>query len=345
MLKLYGQKVIHCLTNIHPWGTKLTKVIKENKQKYYNDINSLCATDPKKIWSEIKKLVASKARSNLVKCDISPNRFNSHFINITKNLDSNLKDKPGTFLWKGPKSRYVFKLHHISFQDIQFYLNSMANKHGNDILGMDIKLLKIACPVISKSLAYVVNSSLDNGIVHEDRKKTRVTPIYKNEGEINDENNFRPISVISHITKMIESFVSNQIIKYLEDHAFISIDQSAYLKRHSTQTSLHRVIDDWLEQIHDNSLTGAGLLDISKCFDSIIHEILLKKLEMYGMTGNELDWFSSYLKNRKQMVFFNRTLPTFKKCTVGFLGVPCWGPCCFYYLLTMFRILQRKGAF
>ena len=61
-----------------------------------------------------------------------------------------------------------FKFHHVSFQDIQFYLNSMTNKHGNDILGMDIKLLNIACPVISKSLAYVVNSSLDNGFVHDD---------------------------------------------------------------------------------------------------------------------------------------------------------------------------------
>ena len=236
---------------------QVTKVIKENKHKYYNEINSLCATDPKKMWSEIKKLVSSKARSNPMNCDISPDRFNSHFINITKNLDCNFKNKHVKFLWKGPKSRYVFKFHHISSQDIQLYLNSMTNKHGNYVLGMDIKLLKIACPVISKSLAYVVNSSLDNGIVHDDWKKARVTPVYKNEGEINDENNFRPISVISHIAKMIESFVSDQIIKYLEDHAFISIDQSAYLKRHSTQTCLHRVIDDWLEQIHDNSLTGA----------------------------------------------------------------------------------------
>ena len=95
---------------------------------------------------------------------------------------------------------------------------------------------------------------------------------------------------------MIESFVSNQIIKYLEDHAFISIDQSAYLKRHSTQTSLHRVIDDWLELINDNSLTGACLLDISIYFDSINHEILLEKLEMYGITDNDLDWYSSYLE-------------------------------------------------
>ena len=123
------------------------------------------------MWSEIRKLVSSKARSHPVNCDISMDRFNSHFVNITKNLDSNLKNKPDKFLWKGPKSLYVFKFHHISFQDIQFYLNSMTNKHGNDILGMDIKLLKIPCPVISISLAYVVNSSLDNGIVHDDWKK------------------------------------------------------------------------------------------------------------------------------------------------------------------------------
>ena len=109
---------------------------------------------------------------------------------------------------------------------------------------------------------------------------------------------------------MIESFGNNQIIKYLEDHAFISIDQSAYLKRHSTQTSLHWVIDDWLEQIKDNSLTGACLLDISKCFDSINHEILLKKL--YGITGNELDWFSSYLKNCKEIVFFQQDSSDFQ---------------------------------
>ena len=101
---------------------------------------------------------------------------------------------------------------------------------------------------------------------------------------------------------MIESLVSKQVIRYLEDHVFISMDQSAYLKRHSTQTSVHRVIDDWLDQINDDSLTGACLLDISKCFDSINHEILLKQLEMYGITSNELNWFSSYLKNCKQMI-------------------------------------------
>ena len=124
--------------------------------------------------------------------------------------------------------------------------------------------------------------------------------------------NSRPVSVISHIAKMIESLVSKQVIQYLEDHAIISMDQFEYLKRHSTQTSLHRVIDDWLDQINNNSLTGDYLLDISKCFDYINHEILLKRLEMYDITGNELNWFSSYQKNRKQMAYFQQDCSHFQ---------------------------------
>ena len=80
------------------------------------------------------------------------------------------------------------------------------------------------------------------------------------------------------------------------------MDQSAYLKRHFTQTSIHRVVDDWLENLNDRAITG----DISKCFDSINHTILLKKLEMYGITSTELKRFSSYLKGRKQVVKFHQ---------------------------------------
>ena len=67
----------------------------------------------------------------------------------------------------------------------------------------------------------MVNSSLENGIVHDDWKKARETQVYKNEGEIGNKNNFKPISVISYVGKMIE------ITQYLEDHAFISMDQCA----------------------------------------------------------------------------------------------------------------------
>ena len=122
----------------------VTKVIQENKSKYYKEINSLCANDPKKMWSEIKRLVSSKCTPNVINCDISPDRFNRHFVNITKNQNRNFINEPDDFLWKGPKSIYVFKFKHISHMDIESYFNSLTNKGGNDILDMDIKLIKLA---------------------------------------------------------------------------------------------------------------------------------------------------------------------------------------------------------
>ena len=161
------------------------------------------------------------------------------------------------------------------------------------------------------------HKSLESGVFEQDWKNARVTPIYKDDGDINDENYYRPISAIGHIAEMIESLVSYQIIDFLEDPSFISMDQSAYLKRHSTQTSLHHVIDDWLENVNDGAITGACLLDISKCFDSINHTILLKKLEMYGITSTEQKWFSSYLRGRKQIVKFHQETSEFCDITCG----------------------------
>ena len=80
----------------------VTKVIQENKSKYYKEINSLCANDPKKMWSEIKRLVSSKRTPNVINCDISPDRFNRHFVNITKNQNRNFINEPDDFFMEMP---------------------------------------------------------------------------------------------------------------------------------------------------------------------------------------------------------------------------------------------------
>ena len=257
------------------------------------------------MWSEIKRLVPGKNKHSHITCDISANDFNHHFANVGKKY-SKFQNYNDNVLWKGPKSIYSFRFKNMSKEDIETYLGSLPNKSNNDILGMDLVLLRKSAPYISISLANVINKSLISSVFEQDWKNARVTPIYKDDGDINDENNYRPISVTGHIAKMIESLVSYQIIDFLEEHSFISMDQSAYLKRHSTQTSLHRVIDDWLENVNDGAITGACLLDISKCFDSMNRTILLKKLEMCGITSTELKWFSSYLSGRKQLSNFTR---------------------------------------
>ena len=99
-------------------------------------------------------------------------------------------------------------------EDITTYLGFLTNKSNNDILGMNLVLLRESAPYISASLANVINKALKSGVFEQDWKSARVTPIYKDDGDINDENNNRPISVIDHIAKMIESLVSYQIIDF-----------------------------------------------------------------------------------------------------------------------------------
>ena len=195
-------------------------------------------------------------------------------------------------------------------------------------------------PYITEPLARVINKSLESGVFEQDWKNARVSPIYNDDGNVNDENNYRPISVIGHTAKMVESLVSYQIIDFLESHSFISMDQSASLKRHSTQTCLRRVTDDWLEHINDDEITGACLLDIYKCFDSINHILLLKKLEMCGIIDTELDWFFSYLNGRKQFINFNNETSKSFEITCGVPQGSALALFCFYCLLMTSPISQ-----
>ena len=101
---------------------------------------------------------------------------------------------------------------------------------------------------------------------------------------------------------IMEREVHIQIMEYFIKHDLITLDQFAFLERHSTVTCLHRILDDWYEAINNKQFIVSCFFDIQKCFDSINHKILLQKLSLHGINGNELNWFTSYLTNRKQIV-------------------------------------------
>ena len=131
-------------------------------------------------------------------------------------MNSKFQDLSDELFWKGPKSINTFRFTKVSNKDIEKYLSSQPNRSNNDILGMDVVLLRESAPYISESLASVINKSLESGVFEQDWKNARVSPIYKDDGNINEENNYHPILVIGHIAKMVESLVSYQIIDYLE---------------------------------------------------------------------------------------------------------------------------------
>jgi hypothetical protein len=146
--------------------------------------------------------------------------------------------------------------------------------------------------------------------------------------------NYRPISVIGHIAKIYEKCVQSQLLNYLVEHNFISNHQSAFIKYHSTQTLLHKVVDNWLENIDNGLITGVCFFDVAKCFDSISHELLLFKLEKYGVKSKELNLFKSYLSERLQSTFCHNVLSPFTTVRSGIPQGSILGPLLFVLFMS-----------
>ena len=150
----------------------------------------------------------------------------------------------------------------------------------------------------------IINDSLLSGVFPDVYKEAIVTPLLKKaNSNINDFKNYRPISNLSFISKIIEKVVLLQLSHHLSINNLFNRDQSAYRPGHSTETALNKVMNDLLLSLDSGNISILTLLDLSAAFDTIDHNILLSRLEhVFGISGTPLSWFRSYLLERQQTV-------------------------------------------
>jgi hypothetical protein len=306
---------------------KITKLIKKTKLHYYSQVTDKYKNKPKQLWKEIR--LAFPNKNNEVLNDITAEQFNEYFSTIGMKTASLNNIVNNEYCEPFPQCLYTFNFSEIKEAYVFKILNSLPIESKNDILDFDTKLLRMSSKIICSSLTFIINISLKIGHCPTDWKIARVSPAFKGKGDINEETNYRPLSVIGHIAKLTEKCVHGQLLAYLVQHRFISIDQFAYMKNHSTATSLHRLIDDILENINEKENTALCFLDIRKCFDTIDHNILIYKLRKYGIQGSSLSWFISYLKNRTQVVAFNNKVSSEKSIGIGVPQGTILGPILF----------------
>ena len=165
-------------------------------------------------------------------------------------------------------------------------------------------ILKNCAEEISYPIFLIWQDSLNSGYIHQNFKNQLITPVFK-KGSKAIPQNYRPISLTSHIIKTFERIIRNKIVDHLERNHIICKHQHGFRKGRSCLTQLIKHIDIILKNFLNGNDTDSIYLDFSKAFDKVVHHILINKLHSYGIRGKLLSWIKEYLSDRVQTVVIN----------------------------------------
>ena len=185
----------------------------------------------------------------------------------------------------------------VGYVETQLKLLDTTKATGID--NMNATYLKLSAAVIAPVLTHIFNCSIKPSVFPSAFKAANVTPIYK-KGDKFDKTNYRPISILPVVSLIFARHANLHFKTFHEANDLLYGRQSDFRENQSCQTSLIRIIDDWITAIDNNQIVGRLMLDLSKTFDLVNHSILLTKLEAYGLHISTLNWFKSYLKDRSQ---------------------------------------------
>ena len=305
------------------WRREVKKLCKKSKHQYYKHaINN--NSNPKLLWNNLKLLSGKSTIHNTTQINDSDSSpitnskdtaefFNQHFINVFQlsqsqdSLPSNHISKILNYTTSKLSPGTSFHIPPISEDFIRKQLQALDTKKSTGLDELGPCILQISANILAKPLYHIFNLSIRKGTFPEVFKNAKVTPVYK-KGSFQDVNNYRPISILPVLSKIIERHVTLHFRIFLEDNNLLQNTQSGFRNNHSCETALVSLMDDWLSAINNQNVVGTVMLDLSKAFDMVNHRLLLEKLQLYQCSSLSLKWFKSYLTNRHQQVSVSGTL-------------------------------------
>ena len=258
------------------------------------------------------------------------NEFNAFFTNIGQKLAANIEtpnNKAFHDYLQNPCNNQ-FQFHPVLNDDIIEIKDKLKPKSSKGHDRMSSTLIKKIKKEISEPLTYIINQCIVQHIFPDKLKLAKILPIYKKDNE-NLLENYRPISILPAISKILEKVIANQINQYFINNNLFYPSQYGFRQSHSTELTALEIIDRITYLMDQNKLPLNIYIDLSKAFDTIDHTILLHKLQHYGFNGSSLALMENYLTNRQQYVNFQNTNSSLLNITTGVPQGSILGPLLF----------------
>ena len=209
-----------------------------------------------------------------------------------------------------------FQLGHVNVSKVRKVLKSLSSSRSTGIDELDNYSIKLAAELIAQPIHHIVSLSINQDKFPHGWKFSKVLPLHKKDDKL-ERKNYRPVSILSPISKVLEKIVYEQIYNYFTRNQLFHPNLHGYRGNRSTQTALLQMYDRWVRAAHNSQLSGVVLLDLSAAFDLVDPALLLQKLRIYGFDDHMLAWVESYLTDRHQAVWIDHALSEFRSCEVG----------------------------
>ena len=335
---------------------KCTNLLRESQTKYFENIND---GRDKHFWKVIKPFMNDKGNHGIEDYILEENGqiiqdpkaignvFCDYYTHIVENTtgskplefqfsenDDKIKSIIDFYATHSSIDRIKQSNHNLNFaipeaseEDIRNIILKLDVSKANGVDKISAKIVKLSIDIISKPLHTIINRCIKKGKFPDIMKIARIIPCYKSKGDRLDKQYYRPVSVLTCFSKIFERYILNSMLSHVNE--ILSDKISAYRQGYSCQHVLMHLIDKWRQHLDQNEYIGAVLMDLSKAFDCLPHELLIAKMEAYGFENGSLKLFYNYLKQRKQTVSINGEMSDYMDILAGVPQGSILGPILF----------------
>lgn len=235
-----------------------------------------------------------------------PEYINDYFISIGKELNLNnapCRESAISFVQTTVTELPDYEFQHIYPDElVKLAKTKINNSDTKDVFDISGTFLYQIVQPLSDHFTYLINNILKSDYYPNTLKMCRLTPLFKGKGDTTNVRNYRPITIVPTISKLIESIISKEIMGHLNTHQALSDCQYAYRIGRSTTAATHAFLDGVVKCLENKKKVAGIFIDLSKAFDSVDHQLLIDKLRIYGMRGKSEKLLKSFLQDRQQSV-------------------------------------------